>query len=385
MAVVGLGAAGSAAVLALARRGVRVLGLDRFHPPHVFGSTHGRSRVIREAYYESPVYVPLVRRAYELWQRLERDSGRSLLRQTGGLMVGPPDGELILGSRKSATDHGLPHELLDGAAIRRRFPVLEARNEEVGVYEPRAGFLDPEACVESALALAAKAGAQLKFDTLVERWERRGDGLVLASSAGPIECGTAILAAGPWAAGMLGSALPLSVERQVMYWYRTAREPERFAADRLPVFIWEWQAGRMFYGIPDHGSGIKVARHHEGETASPDRVDRGVRPGEIREMLEILRRTIPALDGAPVDAVTCLYTNTPDHHFVLGPLPGEPRLIVASPCSGHGFKFASAIGEVLADLAETGTTSFDLRPFRPDRFASPPVGLSSSAREGERG
>jgi sarcosine oxidase len=371
VAVIGLGAAGSAATLALARRGVSVVGLDRLVPPHPFGSTHGRSRVIREAYYESPVYVPLVQRAYELWEAQARDGGRPLFWKTGGLMLGRPDGELVTGARRSAEQHGLPFEVLSASEIRRRFPVFQAADDDVGILEPRAGFLDPEACVETALTLAARAGAELLTGAMVTGWRRRGEGLVLATSRGAIECGTAIVAVGPWAGDLLEDAgLPLTVERQVMYWFRPTGDASRFSPARLPVFIWEWTNGHLFYGIPDHGAGFKVARHHEGQAVTPDTVDRLVQPAEVADMRNILGRTIPDAAGALVEAVTCLYTNTPDHHFVLGPHPAEPRVIIASACSGHGFKFASAIGEVLADLATTGESNFDLRPFRADRFGA---------------
>jgi len=369
VAIVGLGAAGSAAALTLARRGRRVIGFDRFHPPHIHGSTHGRSRIIREAYYESPAYVPLVRRAYELWHDLERDSGRTLLTQTGGLMLGPAGGELVDGARRSAELHGIPWELLDAAAVRRRFPAFRPDADAVAVLEQRAGFLDPEACVESCLTLAAGAGATLWFDTLVDRWERTGDGIRLHTTGGTVECNRLILAAGAWMGGLMGGTpLPLTVTRQVMYWFRPKEGVPHFGAGKLPVFIWEWEAGRMIYGFPDHGAGFKVARHHEGPTVNANVADRSVSPAEIAEMREILRRCFPEADGEPVDAATCLYTNTPDHHFVLGAHPDEPRVILASPCSGHGFKFASAIGEVLADLATTGQSSFDLSPFSPRRF-----------------
>ncbi len=371
VAIVGLGAAGSAAALALARRGCSVLGLDRFHPPHALGSTHGRSRIIREAYYESPVYVPLVRRAYELWRALEHDSGRLLLRETGGLMLGAPGGELVDGARRSAELHRLPFELLAAPEIRRRFPVFRAEDHTAGILEPRAGFLDPEACLESFLALATGAGATLWFDTPVAHWESAGTGLRLHTTRGPIECGRLILAAGPWLGELVGGlSLPLTVERQVMFWFQPGVEPERFGADRLPVFIWEWDAGRFFYGIPDAGSGFKVAPHHEGVSTSAVAVDRAVRDAEIAAMREILRRCIPDADGPPTDAATCLYTNTPDHHFVLGEHPHDPRVLIASPCSGHGFKFASAIGEVLADLVTSGQSRFDLTPFSPRRFTA---------------
>ncbi|HEY7683371.1 MAG TPA: N-methyl-L-tryptophan oxidase [Gemmatimonadales bacterium] len=386
VAVVGLGAAGSAAILALARRGIQVIGFDRYSPPHQFGSTHGRSRVIREAYYESPVYVPLVRRAYQLWEALQRDSGQRLLWQTGGLMIGRPDGQLLTGSERSARAHGLPFELLGAAEIRRRFPALRPDPGEMGLLEPRAGFLDPEVCVSSALQLAVRAGAVLDLDTEVTSWRRSGAGLALATSRGAVECGTAILSAGPWLPGLISdSVIPLEVERQVMYWFKPEHNPEMFLADRLPVFIWEWERDRLFYGIPDHGAGLKVARHHDGAVASPDRVDRTVGPVEIAAMRTLLRTRIPDAGGQPIDAATCLYTNTPDHHFVLGALPGEPRVLLASACSGHGFKFASVIGEILSDMAMGEVPAFDLKPFRPDRFASPPNPLSRGAGEGARG
>ncbi len=368
VAVIGLGAAGSAALLTLARRGVSVVGVDRYSPPHPHGSTHGRSRVIREAYYESPVYVPLVRRAAELWEALERDSGRRLLRRTGGLMLGPPDGELVRGSRSSAEVHGVPFELLDAAGIRGRFPAFEATAGTVGVLEHRAGFLDPEGCVESCLALAVRAGASLRLETMVTGWRRSRAGLVLATSAGTIECGAAILAAGPGAGPLVGAGIPLAVERQVMFWFEPRRNPAQFGADRLPVFIWEWAPGRLFYGVPDHGAGFKVAKHHEGENLAVDALVPSVADGEIEDMRQILRSTIPDAEGTLREAVTCLYTNTPDQHFVLGFHPEEPRMVLASACSGHGFKFASAIGEVVADLATVGTSRFDLTPFRVDRF-----------------
>jgi sarcosine oxidase len=369
VAVIGLGAMGSAALLTLARRGISTVGFDRFTPPHPHGSTHGRSRVIREAYYESPAYVPLVRRSAELWQALERDGGRPLFRRTGGLMLGPPQSRLVTGSRDSAQTHGVPFEVLGGAQVRRRFPVFNVGDGVVGVLEQRAGFLDPEGCVETALRLAVGSGATVHLETPVTGWRRSRDGLVLATPTGMVTCGAAILATGAWAAADLARAgIPLTVERQVMFWFAPRQHAERFAVDRMPVFLWEWQPGRMFYGIPDHGAGLKVARHHEGTPTAPDTASRAVTEGEVSEMRALLRATLPDADGALRDTATCLYTNTPDQHFVLGFHPEEPRLIVASACSGHGFKFAPAIGEIVADLATVGATGVDLEPFRVGRF-----------------
>ena len=368
VAVVGLGAAGSAALLALARRGVRAIGFDRFSPPHPLGSTHGRSRIIREAYYESPVYVPLVQAAYEAWHRIEHDAGRRLLQITGGVMLGSPENALIQGTLRSALEHRLPHELVDTSALRRRLPAFLIPDATAGVWEPRAGILDPEACVTSCLELAERAGAELRLNARVTGWARLGDGIRLDTMAGPLECGRLILAAGPWMAELCGDLqLPFTVERQVMAWFApTPRAP--FLTASLPVFIWEWERERSFYGIPDQGEGFKVARHHDGDATTPDTVERMVTPADVAALRALLRRFIPAADFPPTDAVTCLYTNTPDRHFLIGPHPYEPRVLLASPCSGHGFKFASAVGEVLADLAIEGESRFDLSPFDPGRF-----------------
>lgn len=370
VAVVGLGAAGSAALLALARRGISAIGLDQFSPPHALGSTHGRSRIIREAYYESPVYVPLVQAAYEVWARIERDAGRPLLQITGGVMIGAPDGVLVQGALRSAREHGLRHELLDAAELRRRLPMFAIPDGAAGVWEFRAGILDPEACVTSCLELAERAGAIVQRNTGVTGWTRQGDGIRIATTAGPLDCGRLILAAGPWIGSLCEElALPLTVERQVMAWFTPSpRAP--FRAEVLPVFIWEWEDEQTFYGIPDQGQGFKVAGHHDGSTTTADTVERQVLPSDVDALRGLLRRFIPAADGPPSDAVTCLYTNTPDHHFILGAHPLEPRVVLASPCSGHGFKFASAVGEVLADLVIEGHSSFDLAPFTPARFST---------------
>lgn len=369
IAVVGLGAAGSAILEALARRGVRAVGLDQFHPPHHFGSTHGRSRVIREAYYESPVYVPLVQRAYQEWDRLARESGRHLLTQTGGIMIGRPESELVEGARASAEQHGLPHEVVDAAEIRRRFPVFGVSDGDVGVVEPRAGFLDPEQCVTACLELARRAGARVESGVRVTGWKGTSGGVRLETGEGALDCGQVVFAAGPWLPGLLGSAsLPLSIERQVMFWFTPRQNPSGFVAGQCPVFIWEHQPGRMFYGIPDHGYGFKAAVHHEGVTCSPDTVDRDVEDREVTAVRELLARTIPDAPGELRETAVCLYTNTPDHHFVLGPHPGEPRVYLASACSGHGFKFASAVGAVVADELMGTRSELDVSPFAPQRL-----------------
>jgi sarcosine oxidase len=369
IAVVGLGAAGSAILEALARRGVAATGFDQFHPPHPLGSTHGRSRIIREAYYESPVYVPLVQRAYQEWERLERESGRHLLTRTGGIMIGQPESELVQGARMSAEHHGLPHEVIGAREIRRRFPVFAVGDGDVGVVEPRAGFLDPEQSVRACLELATRAGARVETGVRVTGWSRSGGGIRLETSGGTLECGRVVLAAGPWLPDLLGHhSLPLTIERQVMFWFTPRQTPARFAARQCPVFIWEHAKGRMFYGIPDHGFGFKAAIHHEGRVCTPETVDREVSDDEVAQVRELLARTIPDAPGDLRESAVCLYTNTPDQHFVLGPHPNEPAVYLVSPCSGHGFKFASAVGAVVAQTITGENSGLDLLPFAPQRL-----------------
>jgi sarcosine oxidase len=368
VAVVGVGAHGSHALLALARRGLKVIGLDRFSPPHNLGSSHGHSRIIRQAYYESPAYVPLVRDAWERWLALERDGARPLLQQTGGLMLGPADGELIGGAAASAHAHGLPHERLDRRALSARYPEFRVAEGTEGLFEPMAGILDPEACISTALDLAARAGAEIRTGVPVTRILGDGTNLRIQTAGDErIEAGRVILAAGAGMPALLGGAIPLEVERQVMFWF-SPRLAGDWRADTRPVFIWEWERDRFFYGIPDHGRGVKVARHHEGEAGLPGDAGHPVRGGDEAAVVELVRRFLPTLMERPSAGAVCHYTNTADRHFVIGPHPANEQIILASACSGHGFKFAGALGEVLADLVTGGTSRFDLRPFAPDRF-----------------
>ena len=369
--VVGLGAVGSAAAYHLARRGVHVVGLDQFTPPHTLGSSHGQSRIIREAYFEHPLYVPFVQRAYELWHELEEDTGRSLLRQTGGLMIGPPNGMLVHGAQRSAQIHHLRHEVLCADAVRRRFPALHPDEAMQAVWEPRAGVLVPEACVEAHLQMARRHGAHLQFNEPLTSWEADGDGVQVETTRERYRAQRLLLCAGAWMAALLTTLrLPLTVERQVLMWFTPQRDARLFHPDHCPIYAVEYAPDRMFYGFPDLGNGVKVARHHEGESTDPERVRRTVAPEEVTGMRDLLRRFLPAADGALQSTAVCLYTNTPDEHFVIDFHPAHPQVLLASPCSGHGFKFAAAIGEVLADLLIGGHRRFDLTPFRLGRWGA---------------
>ena len=358
---------GSMAALELARRRRRVIGFDRFHPPHPFGSSHGRSRIIREAYFEHPQYVPLVRRAYQRWGDLERESGAELLVTTGGLMVGPSTGVLLQGARRSAMEHRLPYEELTASELRERFPMFVPGDHEVGLFEPRAGVLFPEPAIELALRLAQAAGAELHFDEPAISWTS-GETVNLRTAAGHWRVDRLILAAGAWLPGLGGMSLPLEITRQTLFWFAPV-EGAPLGPRIMPIFIWEWVPGRMFYGFPDLGEGVKLAIHHEGAAVEPGKVRRTVYPEEADELRTVAAARLLGLTGAVVQSAVCLYSNTPDRDFILDHHPRDPRVIVASPCSGHGFKFAPAIAEVLADLVEDRPPAFDLDPFRLSRFS----------------
>jgi len=367
--IVGLGAMGSAAAYHLAGRGMRVLGLDRFQPPHSFGSSHGRTRIIREAYFEHPAYVPLLQRAYELWANLEKESGRKLLLQTGGLMLGPVEGVLVSGARRSAEQHGLRHELLSAAQIRARFPELSVPDGLAAVWEPRAGILFPELAIQTHLELARARGAELLLNSPVLSWEPRAEGVRVTCETGTYIAKQLVLSPGAWMNSLLPPpGLPLSVERQVLFWFEPLQRGV-FEPARLPIFIWEYAAHQFFYGFPDLGDGVKFALHHQGEPSAPDSLAREINPQEIEAARGLLRRFIPGAAGALKSTAVCMYTNTPDEHFMLDKHPTLPQVLVASPCSGHGFKFSAVIGEIIADMIAGEKPPFDLSLFRLNRFA----------------
>ena len=348
--VTGLGAMGSAAARELARRGLRVLGLDRYAPPHAHGSTHGRTRIIREAYFEHPAYVPLVQRAERLWVELEREVGERLFVRTGGLMIGPERGELVRGARASAEQHGLPHELLTSADVRRRFPALAPDADAVALLEPRAGVLFPEACVRALLSSAARHGAELRTGEPMLTWRAEGAGVRVATAIGEHTADRLILALGPWLPEFLnGAQIQLRVERQMQHWFIPRAHAERFSPDNLPIALWE-SAGRMFYTIPDFGDGVKIAVHHDGEITDPQRVRRTINDQEDASARALIERFLPDAAGDLRDRAVCLYTNTIDEHFVIDHHPVHHEAIIASPCSGHGFKFATVVGEIVAKL-----------------------------------
>jgi sarcosine oxidase len=354
--VIGLGIMGSATAWALARRGVRVLGLEQYAPFHALGSSHGKTRIIREAYFESPEYVPLVQRAYELWDELGERTGRRLLRVTGGVSIGRLDSPFIVGARESAQRHGLAHELLDAQEARKRFPVLALPDDFVALFEGRAGILFAEECWRAFCEDAVRHGAELRFGVRVHGFAPDGEGMTVETESGRLRADRVVVTAGPWSTTLLADlGLPLEV-RRVLVVHVQPDDPTRFRPEVLPIFGMDVPEGE-YYGfpfLPDQG--VKFGRHDDGEVCTPESVRRTVTDDEVRWMTGVLERYLPGAAREVLMTVTCLYTMTPDSHFVIDRHPEWPQVVFAAGFSGHGFKFASVMGEALADLALEGAS-----------------------------
>lgn len=361
--VIGLGAMGSAAAKHLAARGARVLGLEAFERGHGLGSSGGLSRIIRLAYFEHPDYVPLLRKAWTLWRDLERETGLSLLQETGGLYLGPGDGELVAGARRSAETHGLAHELLDAAEIARRHPALRPDPSWVGLAETQAGVLAPERCIEAHLGAAERDGAVLHFGERVVGWRRDGDGVLIETTKDVYRSSALVITAGAWLGRLVPSVAPfLQVERVPLHWFAPTGP-----VGPLPVWIAEDSDGD-FYGFPLDEHGLKLARHGTGDAADPDTLDRSPRPSDEERVRAFARRRLPVADGPLRSTQVCMYTRTPDGHFVIDRT--DERVIYASACSGHGFKFSSVVGLILADLALAGRTGHPIAFLSAARFVA---------------
>ncbi|MEV7286754.1 N-methyl-L-tryptophan oxidase [Streptomyces sp. NPDC093252] len=380
--VVGLGGMGSAAAHHLSARGARVLGLEKFRPVHRQGSSHGGSRITRQSYFEDPAYVPLLLRAYELYEDLERASGREIAILGGGLMIGRPESRTVAGSLRSAREWGLPHEMLDAKEIRRRFPTLTPADDEVALYERRAGLLRPENTVAAHLQLAGRQGADLRFEEPVTRWKPYRDGVRVRTAGGTYTADRLVICPGAWAPGLLADlGVPIRVERQVMYWFQPRHGVEPFRPERQPIYVWEDREGVQVYGFPaidGPEQGAKVAFFRAGSggagevgegAVTPETIDRTVHEGEIRGMAAYMADRIPDLAGRFLRAATCMYATSPDEHFVIARHPAHPESVsVACGFSGHGFKFVPVVGEILADLALDGATRHPIGLFDPARF-----------------
>ena len=370
--VVGLGAHGSAAAASLSRRGLKVFGFDAHLMLHAVGSSHGESRIIREVYAEHPDYVPLIQQSYTIWKRLESESRRpvKLMHKTGGISIGRPQARSIIGIQKSARVHNLELEILDPDEIHRRWPQLCPRDEMIGAYDDNAGVLFPEACVQAQLDDALKHGALLRFGDAVYRWHPDGDGVKVYTEDLVFSAAKLVFAAGAWNGALVSKLnLPLKIERQVLFWFEPASSPELFKPARFPNASWEWSPGKALYCQADFGRGVKTAFHHNGEMLDDvDDLDREVRASDERDLRDAISDIMPQLGGRTRRSIVCMYTNTPDMHFLIDRHPGHPNVIISSACSGHGFKFSPAVGETIADLATGTQPAYDISLFGIDRL-----------------
>ncbi len=369
--VVGVGGMGSAAADALAGRGQQVLALEQFEIAHGRGASHGRTRIVRQAYFESPAYIPLLRRAYALWDDLP--SAWSL-RRVGCLMLGAAGSPVVTGAAASAAAWDIAVQTLTAPEVRRRFPQFAPRPDDVAVLETDAGYVRPEETVAFLAGRARRRGATVLTGERVLDWELTGQGVRVRSTGGVHEARRLVLTAGAWTPGLAGSlGLPIRVERRVMHFYEPSADQRGFGPALMPTFIWDLDSGDSIYGFPRDGAdGVKVGFHDRGPETDPDQPQPDGSPEEVEAMRAVLAERLPDVPGRHVRSVGCTYAMTPDHDFVLGLVPGtEDRVVVAAGFSGHGFKFVPVVGEVLADLAIEGQTPFDLGFLAPGRFVRP--------------
>lgn len=366
--VVGMGGMGSATAYQLARRGLKVLGLEKHNLLHDQGSSHGLTRIIRLPYFEHPSYVPLLYRAYELWRQLENLTGERILFVTGGIDAGPESGRVVQGSLAACREHSLRHEVLDAGQLRKRFPGISLAKGMVSVYSPDSGFVLSERAMGLYTRLALELGAEVHGREAVTGWEARPDSVRVRTEASTYSAGRLIVCAGAWTARLLPFLKEvLQPERQVLIWTRPLR-PELFHLGAFPIFNLQSPEGQ-FYGFPVHDfPGFKIGRyHHRNEKVDPDAMDRNCHPEDEAVLRKGIARYFPEANGPTLAMKVCLFTNTPDEHFILDAHPESDRVFIAAGFSGHGFKFCSLVGEIMAELAETGATRHNLDLFRISR------------------
>jgi|ERR1700674_533855 len=370
VAIVGLGGMGSAIAAHCAARGASVIGLEQFQPVHDLGSSHGKSRMIRKAYFEDPAYVPLVIRAYELWRTLEHDSGEEILRLTGVLSVGEESSEIISGTRRAAKDHGLALESLSRGEVKARYPTLELLKDEVAIFEPDGGVLNPERAVAAHLQVARARGAELRFGVAMNNWQVSGKGFELRLSDGTqVLAKKLVLALGPWFRDVLDSlGVRIRVQRNVQAWFSPASNA--YDASRFPAFLLNRRGLEApLYGFPDFGDGVKAAYHGLGDLTDAEHVDRTVNLSRDRlHIARELEKWMPGAAGTLREAKPCMYTLTPDGNFVIDLHPEHRGVTLCGGFSGHGFKFAPVIGEIGADLALDGGSRHEIEFLSLQRF-----------------
>jgi sarcosine oxidase len=367
--VIGLGAHGSSTVYQLARRGVDVVGIDQFRPPHSIGSSHGASRIFRMAYKEAPDYVPLLRRSRDLWLELNEKFERPSFQTTGGLFMGQPTGRAMTGMQAASRVQDVEIEMMTPAEVRSKYPSFLIPDGWDAIFDPNSATIFPEVAVEAHLNLATAAGADIHFNEKVERWSASSTGVTVETSDATYEADSLIITAGVWAPGMLGDLqLPFEIERVSLWMVEPRSNKEFFKGGNFPNASFEIEEKYPLYMQADFGTGVKLALDHHGTPTTAETVNREITQEDYDKIFEQIRRFIPDLDGKVLDSTVCMYTNTPDLNFVVDKHPAHKNVIIGSACSGHGFKFAPVMGEILADMALEGESQFDLEMFSATRF-----------------
>ena len=376
--IVGLGTAGSATCMTLARRGFRVLGIDKHSPPHAMGSHHGASRSVRRAYLEGTAYVPMALKSWELWRKLERDSGRDLLVETGNLTIGPFDCSAVAGFMASAQTYNIPHAVLNASEVRKKWPQLALPDTFFAGLEKTAGIVFPELSIKTFLAEAEKSGADLVFDEPVNQWTEVNGHVLVHTARSVYETGRVLLSAGAWTNGLLDLPRnPMQPKRVPVHWIEVPEDPT-LQLGHFPVSFWQVPGRERvavsknhteFYILPVMGpsSQMKIAFHNKLADCDPMTLDRRVFPHEVDGIKDMIERFLPSLYHCPMTSEVCMYSMTSDGHFYLGKRPGSENVYSAA-LAGHGFKFAPVIGELLADLMADISPEVDTKMFSPDRF-----------------
>ena len=367
--IIGLGAMGSATSMFLSHNGIKVIGFDSYSPPHEFGSSLGHTRVIREAYHEGTTYVPIVQRAYEIWFEMNGNSKVPIIETYGGLLIGRKTGD-IENALKSANKYDIPIKKMTTDEISQKFSVLNPPKEYIGLLESRGGAVFVENSINHMLNTALNNGSIHKYNERVVRWSKKSNYYLVETNLGNYKAEKLIFSSGAWITKLIPTLkLPIKIERQVLFWFSPRKNPDKFKSINLPNSGWDLDNGLSFYTMPNlENRGFKVAMHHNGEFVDPDTLIRESNDSDLKMVRDFLEEYIPDGNGELIDSKVCMYTDTPDQDFLIDSHPDEENIIICSPCSGHGFKFTPAIGEICSSLIINNSTKFDLDKFSLERL-----------------
>ena len=367
--IIGLGAMGSATSMFLSHNGVKVIGFDSYSPPHEFGSSLGHTRVIREAYHEGTTYVPIVQRAYEIWFEMNENSKVPIIETYGGLLIGPKTGD-IENALKSANKYDIPIKKMTSDEISQKFSVLNPPKEYIGLLESRGGAVFVENSINHMLNTALNNGSIHKYNERVVRWSKKSNYYLVETNLGNYKAEKLVFSSGAWITKLIPTLkLPIKIERQVLFWFSPRKNPDKFKSINMPNSGWDLDNGLSFYTMPNlENRGFKVAMHHNGEFVDPDTLIRESNDSDLKMVRDFLEEYIPDGNGELIDSKVCMYTDTPDQDFLIDFHPDDENIIICSPCSGHGFKFTPAIGEICSSLIINNSTNFDLDKFSLERL-----------------